>query len=350
MNLDGVLRTQTRAITATAVCFLVGAIAGFFVLTGAARPIAGDGSVGFPVAGIAGAIAAGAFATSTLMHRRGETHPMPRWQMVVSDVAAISLTIVFAGVTALGVLLGSEILGVGLQGLELSALGGGLLAGVASAAGGRFAFVAGIRLDTGDLAGLLFGYLTIGTLFAMLTAGDPQWWEKNFSQLGLGSGAWAFNGTLMVAGLLIATVGAYIGRDLHRIHGDPALRRIIGVVGAWATTGIALAGVGIFPASQGLFAHNLAAGSALVLFFTASVISTMLVPGPPRLLLIVTLGTVVLVLAAVLGSAARLYSVTVLEAIVIALALLWMTTFTRVLAAVTPAMSRPSQRVHLLTM
>ena len=57
----------------------------------------------------------------------------------------------------------------------------------------------------------------IGTLFAMVTAADPRWWEANFSQLGVG---WAFNGTLVVAGLLVATVGSYIGRDLHRLLGE----------------------------------------------------------------------------------------------------------------------------------
>lgn len=172
------MRLETRAIWATAICFLVGAVAGTVALWGDPRPIAGEGSVGMPAALIAGLVAAGAFVVSTLLHRRGETVPMPRWQAVVSDLSAVALTIALAGVTVLGVLLAGEILGVGLQGLELPALGGGIITGVASAVGGRFSFNAGIGLDTRDLAGLLFAYIVIGTLFAMRTsAGSPGSWS-----------------------------------------------------------------------------------------------------------------------------------------------------------------------------
>ena len=77
---------------------------------------------------------------------------------------------------------------------------------------------------------------------AVVTAADPRWWERNFSQLGVG---WAFNGTLVVAGLLVATVGAYIGRDLHRVLGDDALPRIAAIVALWAVAGAAREHVGV---------------------------------------------------------------------------------------------------------
>src|SRR5690606_8751852 len=131
----------------------------------------------------------------------------------------------------LGVLLGGEILGFGLQGVSLPPLGGGLIAGVAAAIGGRFAFAAGSGIATEDLAALLFGYLVVGTLFAMLTAADARWWELNFSQLGSGTRGWAFNGTLIVAGLLVATVGSFVGRDIHRLRGDAILTRTAALVG-----------------------------------------------------------------------------------------------------------------------
>ena len=95
----------------------------------------------------------------------------------------------------------------------LIALSGGPLTATASAAAGWLAFQAGVELRTRDLATLLFSYLTIGTVFAMITAADPRWWERHFSALGSG---WAFNVTMIVAGLLVATIGSYIGRDLHR--------------------------------------------------------------------------------------------------------------------------------------
>ena len=343
------MRQESRAVWATVVCFLVGTGIGTLLLWGNPRPIAGDGSVGIPAAAVAGAIAAASFVVSTFLHRRGEHASMPRWQTIISAASAVALTIAFAGVTALGVLLASEVLGVGLQGLELPALGGGIVTGVASAVAGRLTFAAGIGLHTADLATLLFSYLVIGTLFAMLTAANPRWWETNFSQLGIGVGSWAFNGTLVVAGVLIATVGSYIGRDLHRILGDGALGRIAWVVALWAATGIALAAVGLFPQENIVLVHNIAAVSTLVLFVASGVLTTTVITGPPRPLLITTVGVaLLLVIAFVLADSFNLYSLTVLEAIVIGLGLLWLTTLVRVLAVLTPDASRPSARWSLL--
>lgn len=349
MDESRALQQESRAIWATVVCFVLGTAVGTAALQGTPRPIAGDGSVGLPAGLIAGAIAAASFAVSTFLHRRGDSAPMPRWQAVVSAASAVALTIALAGVTALGVLLGGEVLGVGLRGVALPAFGGGLLTGVASAFGGRFAFGAGVGLQTRDLASLLFSYLVIGTLFAMLTAADPRWWELNFSQLGIGDAAWVFNGTLMVAGLLVGTVGAYIGRDLHRLRGDAALPRVGLVVGLWAASGAALAMVGLFPLEQSETVHNIAALSTLALFLASAVVTTLMIPGRPTPLRVVTWAIVVLfIVAFVLANTVHLFSITVLEVIVVGLGLLWITTLVRVLAVLAPESSRASARHTLL--
>lgn len=342
------LRGETRTVWATALCFALGTGAGFLLLQGPPRPLTGPGSLSAPVAAIAGLIAAVAFLVSTVQHRRGETAPMPRWQAVVSDVSAAALTIAFAAVSGLGVLLAGVVFGAGLQGFASGALGGALIAGVAAAVAGRFAYTAGVDLRTRDLSGLLFGFLAIGTLFAMATAADPQWWQLNFSQLGLGGHGWAFNGTLVVAGLLFATIGSYIGRDLHRLLGDGALRRIAVVVVLWAATGIALAVVGFVPIEVNRPAHWIAAIGTLVLFAAAALVTLLTLPGPPRALVIATIGLGILLAGAiVLHIPVRLYSAAGLEAIAVGLGLVWMTTLVRVLAVLVPDISRPSARATL---
>ncbi|MEW2462443.1 DUF998 domain-containing protein [Microbacterium sp. NPDC047426] len=342
MERDRRLRAEAAAVAATAVCFVLGVGAGLVVLRGASRPLTGETGLAMPVAVVAGVIAAGAFAVSTLRHRRGETTGMPRWQVIVSHLSAGALTLAFGAVTVMGVLLTAEVLAVGLRGLELGAVGGGLLAGVAAAVGGRFAFGAGVGLRTADLAGLLFGFLVIGTLFAMVTAVDPRWWEENFSQLGVG---WAFNGTLVVAGLLVAAVGAYIGRDLHRLRGDDALPRIAVIVGLWAAAGAALAAVGLLPLYRAPLPHDIAAFAALVLFLAAAALTTVAVPGRPTALVATSIAVgVLVVVAVVLWLPFGLYAVTALEAIVVGLGLLWLTTLVRVLAILVPETSRPSAR------
>nr|WP_277603965.1 DUF998 domain-containing protein [Agrococcus sp. ARC_14] len=274
---------------------------------------------------------------------------MPPWQRAVSHVSTVALTLAFAAVAAVAVLTGGEILALGLQGLEAPAIGGALLTGIASAGGGWLAFQAGVELRTQDLATLLFSYLTIGTLFAMITAADPRWWERHFSELGAGDGAWAFNGTVIVAGLLVATIGSYIGRDLHRWLGDARLRSIGTVVVLFALTGLTLAGVGLFPVEDARLLHNLAAYGTLALFAITALVVTLVMPGPPRAMLLTTIGAVVaLGVALLLWRPFGLVGLAGLEASAVGIIFVWLTTLVRTLAANAPHESRPSARAALL--
>jgi hypothetical membrane protein len=343
---------ESRAILAAWACFAAGLVFGLIALAGAPRPIAGDLSqptVTVPAAGIAALVAAAAFVLSTLLHRRHETAPMPPWQRAVSHVSTVALTLAFAAVTAMAALTAGEILALGLQGLEAPAVGGALLTAIASSAGGWLAFQAGIELRTRDLANLLFAYLTIGTVFAMITAADPHWWQLHFSELGAGTGAWAFNGTVIVAGLLVATIGSYIGRDLHRWLGDARLRSIGAVVILFALTGLALAGVGLFPLSGGRLAHDIAAFGTLALFAVTAVVVTLVMPGPPRAMLLTTVGAgAAMVANLLLWRPGEVYSTAGLEAIAVGIIFVWMTTLVRTLSACVPDASRPSARPTLL--
>lgn len=344
MDIGGRLREQERMLWATAVCFAAGATVGTVVLWGVARPFSGDGSVIIPIVLVAGAIAAVAFLVSTRMHRAGETGPMPPWQEWVSHISATAVTAAIAGVTALGVLLAGEVLAVGLEGLTLPAPAAGVFSGVASALGGRLAFRTGVRLRTQDIAGLLTSFLVIGTLFAMLTATDPAWWERSFSDLGIGAGGWAFNGTAVIAGLLIATTGSYLGRDLHRMLGDPALPRIAAIVLTWAGAGLALAAVGLLPLDRVRIAHAIAAFSTLGLIVAATVLTTLLLREVVMLRVLTVVLVGLIVVAAVIAFGFRMLSVAALEAIIVGLVLLWLTTLVQLLCVLAPDTSRPSAR------
>lgn len=338
------LRELERKLWATAVCFTSGAVIGTAVLWGAARPFSGDGSVIIPIALVAAVIAAVAFIVSTRMHRAGETAPMPPWQAAVSHISAAAVTAAIAGVSGLGVLLAGEVLATGLEGLTLPAVAGGVFTGVASALGGRLAFRMGVRLSTQDIAALLTAFLVVGTLFAMLTAADAAWWERSFSELGIGARGWAFNGTVIVAGLLTATTGSYLGRDLHRMLGDGALASIAAIVLTWAGAGVALAAVGLLPLDRVPVAHAIAAFSMLALILVAAVLTTLLLRDVAalRMLTIALVGIVVIVTVIAFGF--RMLSVAALEGVVVGLVLLWLTTLVQLLALLAPEASRPSAR------
>ncbi|MGM1029096.1 MAG: DUF998 domain-containing protein [Actinomycetota bacterium] len=334
-------RRESRAIAAAWASFGSGAVIALIALAGPPRPIAGEGSVALPAAVIAAVITAACVAISSVVHRRAETAPMPGWQRLVAHASAGAITLALAAVAYLGVLTGGEILALGLQGLEAPAVGGALLTGVASAAGGWLAFQAGVELRTSDLATLLFAFLTIGTVFAMLTAADPRWWERHFSRLGAD---WAFNLTLIVAGLLVAVIGAYLGRDLHRWLGDTALRRIAVVVALFAVTGLALAAVGVFPVHRAPVLHNIAAFGTLGLFVGSGIAVIAVMPRPPLALLLTSAGAALaLVVALLLWWPFRLYSATALEAIAVGVVFVWLTTLVRTLAALAPQDSLPSR-------
>ncbi|MGO3146616.1 MAG: hypothetical protein ACTIJ6_02940 [Leucobacter sp.] len=253
------LRRQSRLLWVTVAGFILGALGGAAILHGEARPFAGAGSVIIPVALVAGIIAGASFVVSTRLHRPGETVPMFRWQALVSNISSAAVTIAIFSVTGLGVLLTGQILASGLQGLELSTLGGALLTGVAAAVGARAAFRAGTDLSPG-----------------------------------------------------------------------------------------ALAGVGLLPLDRAPVPHLISAFSAVALLVLASTLSTFELPETPRLLRGVTVGFVVLVAVIVLVSFPLHLPMTAVEGIVMGLALLWLTTFVRVLDVLCPGTSLPSTSRHPL--
>lgn len=344
------LQRESLVTWAAWACFAAGAVLGAVALWGEPRPIVGDGSFAVPAAGVAALVTASAFVTSTLMHRRDETHDMPAWQRAVSHVSSVAVALAFAALAAVAVLASSEVLQVGLQGLTVPTFAGAGITGGASAAAGSLAFAAGIELRTRDLANLLFAFLGVGTLLAMLTADDPTWWQRAFSQLGTGTGdaALAFNGTLVVAGLLVATIGSYVGRDLHRLLGDARLGSIAWVVVAFVATGVALTVVGLAPLDRATLVHDVAAVATLVLLVATAVVTTLVLRDAPRSLHLTTIGLGVGLALAVLLWMLGAVSLAGLEAIAVGLEVVWLTAIVRTLAALTPNGSRASGRVHLV--
>jgi hypothetical protein len=122
-------------------------------------------------------------------------------------------------------------------------------------------FLLASDISTRRLASLLALFLAAGTLASMLTAEDPEWWQSNFSALGMGSAfsSRAFNLTVIIAGLVVTTLADYITTDLRArrwpkgqvTHGVGVVRTILMVVG------IAFIGVGAVPVNDSQLVHNI---------------------------------------------------------------------------------------------
>src|SRR5690606_3592766 len=106
----------------------------------------------------------------------------------------------------------------------------------------------------------------------------------------------------------------------------------------------ALAGVGVLPVDRVPLAHAIAAFTTLALLLAAAIMVTALM-GEVRMLRGVTVVLVVLVAGAVvLAFGLNLLSVAALEAVVVGLVLLWLTTLVQLLGILAPDVSRPSAR------
>ena len=88
---------------------------------------------------------------------------------------------------------------------------GAVLVGVALALTAYVCSLSAAVLSPSSISLILSVFLVIGALTAMLEATDPHWWRLNLSALGMvrNASAPAFNGTLIVAGVMVTTIARY---------------------------------------------------------------------------------------------------------------------------------------------
>ena len=101
----------------------------------------------------------------------------------------------------------------------------------------------------------------------MLGATDPHWWRLNLSALGMvrNASAAAFNGTLIVAGVMVTTIARYATAALSvRESRDRRGRDIVRV--GLILIGVLLACAGIFPVDRFFLLHNTVATGMTVVF------------------------------------------------------------------------------------
>ena len=74
-------------------------------------------------------------------------------------------------------------------------------------------------MTTQRMSSLLMAFIVLGTLTAMVTTPDTEWWKVHFSHLGTFDdlSSWIFNGTLIAGGLLVTTFAVYIANDMHAL-------------------------------------------------------------------------------------------------------------------------------------
>lgn len=333
---------ESRAIVVSACAFLLSAITAIIVMYGTTLPLWNEWSVGVLAIIVGSAAGAAAYVLGAYDARRnsaaltGTKQPILRFSW---DTAALTFTHV--AVYAMLCLVLFSTLQAAFTGLEVDALTGTALIGVAGAACSYLLFLSASSMTAYKMSSLLAVFLSSGVLLSMTTASDPDWWHVHFSSLGTTddiSGN-AFNATLIIAGATVTILADYLTNDLSRWsrkQRGTATAHITVLKWALIAIGLMLLLVGLVPVNQILIVHNIAAGGMVIVFFALIFGLRKLVPGYPQTFFILSYAFLCcIVLAAVMYFPIGYYNLTAFELISAALIFVWLVIFVRNTAAVT---------------
>lgn len=325
---------ENAALLVGAAFFFVGFAVSIILFWGRELEIAGAWSIG-AYAAVGGAVVAVlAVLLGRMTVRRGRIAASVdrltmrddrlRWY----DVAAITLA--YAATALLGWTGIAALLELSFTGAPVYDFPGAILVSVAFALTAYVCFLSAASLTPMMLSLVLAIFLVVGAFASMLTATDPLWWRDNLSALGMASNdsAWIFNGTLIVAGVIVTTVSRYATAGLP--VADPRQKRgrhyvRIGLI----LMGIFLTCVGIFPVDAFFLLHNTVATGMAVCFAAVVIALPWLLPSISRIF--VGMGYVYVAVIALLGIffATGYYNLTAVELIAAILIFSWIIVFLR---------------------
>ncbi|MGB4136861.1 MAG: DUF998 domain-containing protein [Microbacterium sp.] len=325
---------EDLALLVGAAFFVLGFVVALPAFWGRELAIVGVGSVGH-FAAVSGAVVAGLsfFAGRFALREAPDWNPPDGFALVGErlrwwDLLAIGLA--HAAVALLGWLGVATLLELCFQDAPVYSFPGALLVGVALALTAYVCFLSAAELSPPSLSLVLSVFLVVGAFGSMLTSNDKHWWRDNLSALGQSymSSAPVFNLTLIIAGIIVATIARFATAWLPTgTHEQRRGRRIVRV--GFVLIGILLALVGVFPVDLFFVVHNTVATGMAVIFAVVVIGLPWFVPEMPRVF--VVLGWVYVAVIALLGVffATGYYNLTAVELIAGVLILSWIVVFLR---------------------
>lgn len=308
------------------VALAVVALVTLFVFRLQSLPITGEGSIGFFGASASAIVAAVVFVGGrcVVLPPKG-THPLVN----ILDVAALAIAhalIALVAWTLVGGVIESGFIDAVVFGLPSVFIAGTMAALTAYAV-----FMSAVRADASSIAVVLVVFLVSGAVASVLTASDPHWWKDDFSSLGKTgvASALTFNGTLIVGGVIVATLARYGTRGISTAHA----RGVALVRGCLISIGILLALVGVVPVDVAYGVHTAFACGLAVVFGVLVALVPRWIPELPRLF--VLLGWLFLAVLAVhfVLFATGSYTLAAVELVAGVLVIGWIVLFIRNAAA-----------------
>ncbi|MHC2998323.1 DUF998 domain-containing protein [Microbacterium sp. HJ5] len=319
---------------------ILGALYGLIVsLVSPSLGLTGDDP--FAVWAAIGAAVVAAIA-STVGYWGSRNQPDQGWRRTLAPwkftVNTISVVIVHTVLAFLATYALYRVLALGFIGLPVITFWAVVLMAVTLGLAAYIAYLSASSMTTQRMSSLLMAFIVIGTLTAMVTTPDPEWWMVHFSHLGSfdALSSWVFNGTLIAGGLLVTTFAVYIANDMEDLADAGVLTNARGprvVPALFVVMGVMLACVGIFPVDVNLALHNISASGMAAMFLVLLISGPALLRGMPRTyfvaswaFLAATVLSVILFIPAV-----GYFSLTAFEIIVFALIFGWIAVFIRFL-------------------
>jgi hypothetical membrane protein len=231
------------------------------------------------------------------------------------------------------------IVGQSFIGAKLDVWASSVLTALAAGFASYVVYLSVERMNAVRVSMLLAAFLVSGTFISMLTASNPQWWYYHFSSLGASGGvsAYAFNATLIIAGLVVVALSKYITDDFLKLQGDDTKKgsaRHVIFQTLLSGLGIALACVGAFVYDAFPLIHNVSASGMAVLFLLIIVPLPWLMPQFHRAYFLASYLLLAALIASVwLFAGVGYFNLTVFELVAAAIIFTWLVVFVRNLAA-----------------
>lgn len=214
-----------------------------------------------------------------------------------------------------------------------------MLVAVAFALTAYVCFLSAVSLTPMSLSLVLAIFLVVGAFASMLTATDAHWWQDNLSALGMESNdsSWIFNGTLIVAGVIVTTIARYSTAGLPvDAPKDARGRRLVRI--GMILIGVFLTCVGIFPVDAFFVVHNTVATGMAVTFAAIVVGLPWLLPAISKVFIALGYAYVAVIVLLAVFFATGYYNLTAVELIAAVLIFSWIIVFLRAAGEVSPSL------------
>ncbi|TLP96975.1 hypothetical protein FEF26_08305 [Nesterenkonia salmonea] len=372
---------ESRAIWSALIGGLLGLMLGLVVFYDHRPPLAGDESIQFYGAVIGGVTAGLAFLLGYSLNARMANiwiGQRPRLRQLIDTIA---LLVVHSSIAVMGSLGIFRVFQEAFIGLTIDHIAGAVLLAVVGGVSAYFSFNSGARITAFSLSTLLAVFMASGVLVSMIFAENPFWWHVMFSELGTGQAGltsfWTFNTTLVVSGIIITTLTAFITRDLeiwashervrvarrlatraeenrnaagkvrlrtrisNALSGHFRTPRIALLRAAMIVMGLSLAGVGLIPINLHHDLHSLVTGISGLSFLFILLSVPYLLPGFPRSFYLLSLiAAAGLVFSFLLWMPIDYWNLTSLELVGAAILFAWLIVFIRNIAALVERVRR----------